>query len=73
MGNPTQILPTNVQIVNVNPLRVTTPTQQQNKNMPPRFMIPQMVGSRPGQPGVSTEFVFFRVEYVKILLMLSFR
>lgn len=52
-NNPQTILPGNLQILNVNALR---PQNSQgginNKNMP-RVMIPQVVGARPGAPGVS--------------------
>lgn len=41
----------NVQFLNI---RATAPNQQGNKNVGPRFVIPQaVVGGRPGQPGVS--------------------
>lgn len=52
-NNSQTILPGNLQILNVNALR---PQNSQgginNKNMP-RVMIPQVVGARPGAPGVS--------------------
>lgn len=52
-GNPPQtILPANVQILNVNALRQQNSQGGVNKNMN-RLMIPQMVGTRPGGPGVS--------------------
>ncbi|GLG98812.1 Transcription initiation factor TFIID subunit 4 [Gryllus bimaculatus] len=57
VGNPpATILPANVQIVNVNPVRPGTPGQQGQKNMASRVVIgaPHMVGARPGQPGQIT-------------------
>lgn len=52
-GNPPQtILPANVQILNVNALRPQNSQGGVNKNMS-RVMIPQVVGGRPGAPGVS--------------------
>lgn len=54
VGN-TPIL-SNVQLLNINALRTTAPAQAGNKtNTPPRFMFPQVVNARPGQPGVSIE------------------
>ncbi|XP_075229727.1 transcription initiation factor TFIID subunit 4-like isoform X2 [Lycorma delicatula] len=55
-NNPTTLIPTNVQILNVNTLRAGTPGQPGQKTLPPRVMIgaPQMVGARPGQPGQIT-------------------
>lgn len=50
-NSPQTILPANLQILNVNALRQNTPGGV-NKNMP-RVMIPQVVGGRPGAPGVS--------------------
>lgn len=53
-GNtPQTILPANLQILNVNSLRPQNSQGGMNKNMP-RVMIPQVVGSRPGAPGVSS-------------------
>lgn len=56
VGNtPTTILPANVQILNVNTIRSGAPGQPGQKTLPPRVMTigtPQMVGARPGQPGV---------------------
>jgi transcription initiation factor TFIID subunit 4 len=60
VGNPsTTILPANVQIVNVNAVRPTTPGQPGQKGLPPRVVIgtPHMVGARPGQPGVSLLYI----------------
>ncbi|XP_069700930.1 transcription initiation factor TFIID subunit 4-like isoform X2 [Periplaneta americana] len=57
VGNPSAtILPANVQIVNVNAVRQTTPGQPGQKTLPPRVVIgaPHMVGARPGQPGQIT-------------------
>lgn len=55
VGSSPAILPANVQIVNVNTVRLGTPGQQGQKTMTPRVVIgaPHMVGARPGQPGVS--------------------
>ncbi|KAK9499294.1 hypothetical protein O3M35_002350 [Rhynocoris fuscipes] len=55
VGGAPQIVPTNVQILNVNALRAATPTQG-GKTLPPRVMIgaPQMVGGRPVQSGQIT-------------------
>lgn len=54
-GNPPQtILPANVQILNVNALRPQNSQGGVNKNMS-RVMIPQVVGGRPGAPGVSQD------------------
>lgn len=50
-NSPQTILPANVQILNVNALRPQN-SQGVNKNMP-RVMLPQVVGNRPGTPGVS--------------------
>lgn len=49
-NSPQTILPANVQILNVNALRQNSPGGV-NKNMS-RVMIPQVVGARPGAPGV---------------------
>jgi len=51
-NSPQTILPANVQILNVNALRPQNSQGGVNKNMS-RVMIPQVVGSRPGAPGVS--------------------
>lgn len=48
---PHTILPGNVQILNVNALRPQSTQGGVNKNMS-RVMIPQVVGGRPGAPGV---------------------
>lgn len=53
VGNSPQIVPTNVQILNVNALRANAPNQTGAKTIPQRVMItPQM--ARPGQPGQIT-------------------
>lgn len=54
VGNSPQIVPANVQILNVNAVRAAAPNQPGAKTLPQRVMIgaPQMVGARPGQPGV---------------------
>lgn len=63
-GNPPQtILPANVQILNVNALRPQNSQGGVNKNMP-RVMIPQVVGGRPGAPGVSPD----QIKYKQIIL-----
>ncbi|XP_065219870.1 transcription initiation factor TFIID subunit 4 isoform X3 [Planococcus citri] len=50
-----QTILSNVQVVNLNAVRAGTPTQTVNRpNAPPRLMIPQMIGARPGQPGQIT-------------------
>lgn len=57
VGNNQSILPANVQILNVNAIRTGSPVQQGQKAAPQRVMTiaaPQMVGARPGQPGVRT-------------------
>ncbi|XP_046996257.1 transcription initiation factor TFIID subunit 4 isoform X2 [Schistocerca americana] len=56
VGNSPTILPANVQILNVNAVRLGTPGQQGQKSIPPRVVIgaPHMVGARPGQPGQIT-------------------
>lgn len=57
VGNNQSILPANVQILNVNTIRTGSPVQQGQKVAPQRVMTiaaPQMVGARPGQPGVRT-------------------
>lgn len=51
-NSPQTILPANVQILNVNALRPQNSHGGVNKNMS-RVMIPQVVGGRPGAPGVS--------------------
>lgn len=51
-NSPQTILPANVQILNVNALRPQNSQGGVNKNMP-RVMLPQVVGNRPGAPGVS--------------------
>lgn len=49
-----QTILSNVQLVNLNAVRAGTPAQTVNRsNAPPRLMIPQMIGARPGQPQVS--------------------
>jgi len=50
-NTPQTILPANVQILNVNALRPQNTQGGVNKNMS-RVMIPQVVGSRAGAPGV---------------------
>lgn len=53
VGSSPQIVPTNVQILNVNAIRANAPNQTGAKTLPQRVMLtPQMVGTRPGQPGV---------------------
>ncbi|XP_073975669.1 transcription initiation factor TFIID subunit 4-like isoform X2 [Rhodnius prolixus] len=56
VGGTPQIVPTNVQILNVNALRAATPGQGGGKTLPQRVMIgtPQMVGGRPVQSGQIT-------------------
>ncbi|XP_014271062.1 transcription initiation factor TFIID subunit 4 isoform X1 [Halyomorpha halys] len=56
VGNSPQIVPANVQILNVNAVRAAAPNQPGAKTLPQRVMIgtPQMVGARPGQPGQIT-------------------
>lgn len=51
-NSPQTLLPANVQILNVNALRPQNSQGGVNKNMS-RVMIPQVVGARPGAPGVS--------------------
>lgn len=60
VGGTPQIVPTNVQILNVNALRAATPGQGGGKTLPQRVMIgtPQMVGGRPVQSGVGVIFLF---------------
>lgn len=56
VGNNPTILPGNVQILNVNTIRANSPAQPGQKAATPRVMTigtPQMVGARPGAPGVS--------------------
>lgn len=49
----------NVQLLNINALRTTAPAQAGNKTTAaPRFMFPQVMNARPGQPGVSIEFCY---------------
>lgn len=58
VGNSPQIVPANVQILNVNALRANAPNQTGTKTtLPQRLMIstPQMVGARPGQPGITLQ------------------
>lgn len=55
VGNNPTIIPTNVQILNVNTIRAGAPAQTGQKATAPRVMTigtPQVVGARPGQPGV---------------------
>lgn len=55
VGNNPTIIPTNVQILNVNAIRAGAPAQTGQKAAAPRVMTigtQQMVGARPGQPGV---------------------
>lgn len=54
-GVTSTIVPSNVQILNVNTMRPATPVagQQANKQVTPRVVIgQQLVGARPGAPGV---------------------
>lgn len=51
-NSPQTILPANLQILNVNALRPQNSQGGVNKNMS-RVMLPQVVGGRPGTPGVS--------------------
>lgn len=55
-NSPQTILPANVQILNVNSLRPQNSQGGVNKNMS-RVMIPQVVGSRPGAPGVNQTII----------------
>lgn len=56
-GTTPQAILSNVQLVNINTLRA--PTQQgNNRNVTPRLMVPQMINTRPGQPGVSINLNF---------------
>lgn len=56
VGNSPTLIPTNVQILNVNAIRAAAPGQAGQKTLPSRVMIgaPQMVSARPGQPGQIT-------------------
>jgi len=56
-NSPQTILPANVQILNVNALRPQNSQGGVNKNMS-RVMIPQVVGARPGAPGVSLTILY---------------
>lgn len=53
-NSPQTILPANVQILNVNALRPQNSQGGVNKNMS-RVMIPQVVGARPGAPGLTLQ------------------
>jgi len=53
-NSPQTILPANVQILNVNALRPQNSQGGVNKNMS-RVMIPQVVGGRPGAPGLTLQ------------------
>ncbi|XP_034946666.1 transcription initiation factor TFIID subunit 4-like isoform X2 [Chelonus insularis] len=55
-GVQSTIVPSNVQILNVNPMRPSTPVggQQAGKQVAPRVLIGQhLVGARPGGPGIT--------------------
>ncbi|XP_011263355.1 transcription initiation factor TFIID subunit 4 isoform X1 [Camponotus floridanus] len=57
-GVTSTIVPSNVQILNVNTMRPATPVagQQANKQVTPRVVIgQQLVGARPGAPGITLQ------------------
>lgn len=58
-NSPQTILPANLQILNVNALRPQNSQGGVNKNMS-RVMIPQVVGARPGAPGVSYFLIYYK-------------
>lgn len=67
-GVTSTIVPSNVQILNVNTMRPGTPVagQQANKQVTPRVVIGQhqLVGARPGAPGVRCSLVFINMDNV---------
>lgn len=73
VGNSPQIVPTNVQILNVNTIRANAPNQTGNKGIPQRVMItPQMVGARPGQPGVCGLFFLICHNFIYVPYFLCY-
>lgn len=62
-NSPQTILPANVQILNVNALRPQNSQGGVNKNMS-RVMIPQVVGGRPGTPGVRLNCILIFYLYI---------